>query len=1276
MNTLDMVEETITLDQLMEDEFQQDQGDHEKEHIPEQPGFYVAISDYYHTGQLKVSLGDVVKVTSVNNGYCYGTNQSSNEQGLLPLDILVLLSNEVFQPQDLFEEEEELISMNELNTLSLDYTTHCLETENETSIYFAWRYGGESVSVWGSFNDWQRPIQLFYDSVTTIFVCFTETTLAHGDLCFFKFVVDDHYQVDPTLPTITNQDGTFNYIVICTRFCQGTEHSIDIQQVYKIMSNQSITEYDYSKDIQFTSIPIAEYPAEVESVVKETDDIPEQLAKEIRLDAENREAVKLQEMELQNQLELEKLKLELDKEKQIAEENGKAMVECIPADIAEALGIDAENQEAVKLQELEINAEAELQMLRETLAVELRVTEENENAISEIVEPISEELAKEIKLGAENQEAVKLQSIDVASADETAIISQAYIPQELAEQIRIEAENLEALKLQNLEIEAEIQLAQLRKDLDEELFATRGNELAMNKAQETSGAHVRDIQFAASFPYDLSQELGINAENQEEIRIQEMEMKAEEKLGQLKKDLEIEMLISKENEQAINETIHIDKFPEFLVEIIENASEEKEVSRLEKDILPAVSASVFELPEHDFIPEVKAKDIATINHSGALAKGIADHVGYKVAPTVVMPVQAENSSDFDSNDEFEIAHVNANIYDANTEYLGGSQSANTTAFSSKRSSAVARREIVAHFHHTELEFESELADLSRYAKSSHYNEQFIDALKQEASRFAENLYRLDALIGRLILTVDGIDSPYNTALSHKLELEIFGESLDDILPERTMMMEKYKAEKDQEQVLAQKLVEDVFDDYLEEILPETVAEEERVQLEDMEELSVVKIEISTDIEKMVLEQIPDFLPDELLMNEKVSFEESVVSSNSSPSLHATREILKEFSRPIPEQISVASTTKEDFAFSTGTPDEDDSLSYEEYTQHEQLAHHLDRISNLLNMVKNPPPEENYRNTFPVDILRSLQLASESKEESKIHIIENTENDLIVEIIDRFESPVEPTFSEWKFVTSVDHIEFHEDQQNHEKHLSIQTDVTYSSGASSSDTIIESPVFEKFSFKKSPTNSPPSDTNNLLVNLNDATEDFIDNYSYLPPTIPLPNIPANSPAIVQPIPRNISPTYDSNRMSDLIDSLSKEDFPSSNQPQSQAPPSYRPNSRTASKPLYRPSPLSFPPITRQEPEDSSSPEPASPSNPTKEVQQWEEIPLTPSTLVANHTTSMFSPEIDKYISIALAVACIANIKLLLSVISASWTVIRIFHMVWTFAGLVFLFGHLL
>ncbi|KAI8896288.1 hypothetical protein BC833DRAFT_106950 [Globomyces pollinis-pini] len=133
-----------------------------------EPGVYVAIAAYTPDLELteelpeqpmEVQLGQVIKVTSVfANNWCVGENQTTKTIGSLPLDVLVKLSNEfvlelannetpveelhspiIYSPTD-----DQIISMKDLSSLSLDYQTHCLEMDvnQAPSIYFVW------VTIW------------------------------------------------------------------------------------------------------------------------------------------------------------------------------------------------------------------------------------------------------------------------------------------------------------------------------------------------------------------------------------------------------------------------------------------------------------------------------------------------------------------------------------------------------------------------------------------------------------------------------------------------------------------------------------------------------------------------------------------------------------------------------------------------------------------------------------------------------------------------------------------------------------------------------------------------------------------------------------------------------------------------------------------------------------------------------------------------------------------------------------------------------------------------
>ncbi|KAJ3251284.1 hypothetical protein HK103_000356 [Boothiomyces macroporosus] len=221
--------------------------------VGDEPGVYVAVVDYNPPRLtsshvlLQVEMGQVVKVTRIlSEGWAFGENQTTNEIGQIPLSVLVRLSNELIvelasdtppEPVNPYEEEV-VISMSDLKAAS-SHETHCMETllEENPAIYFTWRYGGGKVYVWGSFNNWEYPIQLFFDGPTGIFVAFADCVfLKNGDQCDFKFVVDDEWKVDPSLPLIYNEDGTrLNTIKVCSHFAQGQVFCEQLQLVrYKL----------------------------------------------------------------------------------------------------------------------------------------------------------------------------------------------------------------------------------------------------------------------------------------------------------------------------------------------------------------------------------------------------------------------------------------------------------------------------------------------------------------------------------------------------------------------------------------------------------------------------------------------------------------------------------------------------------------------------------------------------------------------------------------------------------------------------------------------------------------------------------------------------------------------------------------------------------------------------------------------------------------------------------------------------------------------------------
>ncbi|KAJ3251283.1 Beta subunit 1 of SnRK1 [Boothiomyces macroporosus] len=257
-----------------------------------QPGIYVAISDWiaqydekFH--QISVQLGQVVKVTVVFEGWAFGENQTTMETGHLPTSVLVKLSTEfVLELANDVKEKpssqvhlrstshDTLITLNELSdTKKKDSETHCLESEvgMGSSIYFAWKYGGSQVYVWGSFNNWSRPIQLFYDGNNDIHVAFAECEdIDHGELCVFKFFVDNEWRVDPNFTQFEDdEDGSkYNSIVVCTKFVQGYFFSVAYQTVRYIIPARRIKAETTEEEISMNTFYFAVHDARIQDAIE------------------------------------------------------------------------------------------------------------------------------------------------------------------------------------------------------------------------------------------------------------------------------------------------------------------------------------------------------------------------------------------------------------------------------------------------------------------------------------------------------------------------------------------------------------------------------------------------------------------------------------------------------------------------------------------------------------------------------------------------------------------------------------------------------------------------------------------------------------------------------------------------------------------------------------------------------------------------------------------------------------------------------------------------
>ncbi|KAJ3317709.1 Beta subunit 1 of SnRK1 [Boothiomyces sp. JEL0866] len=283
----------VTMSEPLEfiDDLESDTTISEEENL--QPGIYVAISDWEAQydekfPQISVQLGQVVKVTVVFDGWAFGENQTSMETGHLPTSVLVKLSTEFVlelandskkEPtaQELHlrsSSHDTLITLNELSeTKKKDSETHCLESElgMSSSIYFTWKYGGSQVYVWGSFNNWSRPIQLFYDGNNDLHVAFAECEdIDHGEICVFKFFVDNQWRFDPNFTQFEDEeDGSkYNSIVVCTKFAQGYFFSVTFETVRYIIPARRIKSETVEEEISMNTFYFAVHDARIQDAIE------------------------------------------------------------------------------------------------------------------------------------------------------------------------------------------------------------------------------------------------------------------------------------------------------------------------------------------------------------------------------------------------------------------------------------------------------------------------------------------------------------------------------------------------------------------------------------------------------------------------------------------------------------------------------------------------------------------------------------------------------------------------------------------------------------------------------------------------------------------------------------------------------------------------------------------------------------------------------------------------------------------------------------------------
>ncbi|KAK6097254.1 5'-AMP-activated protein kinase subunit beta-2 [Batrachochytrium dendrobatidis] len=144
-----------------------------------------------------------------------------------------------------------VVTMGDLRRVSIQYIPHSLEfrgwefpksnSSKATTLFFVWRFPAEKVGISGTFNNWKRQIPMFYDHGSKMYTAFVEGDhLSHGDICEYKYFVDEKWTCDDDLPIVVDDTGLQNnFLVVCTQFAYGKEIIIDVPCI-QYVEQQSI----------------------------------------------------------------------------------------------------------------------------------------------------------------------------------------------------------------------------------------------------------------------------------------------------------------------------------------------------------------------------------------------------------------------------------------------------------------------------------------------------------------------------------------------------------------------------------------------------------------------------------------------------------------------------------------------------------------------------------------------------------------------------------------------------------------------------------------------------------------------------------------------------------------------------------------------------------------------------------------------------------------------------------------------------------------------------
>ena len=270
-------------------------------------GFFIAMQDINSddTDYIQIQHGDLIKMNAE-----WGVNLHTLEKGKINSDCLLSVTSEVVVEMltrmnisemvlkdieglvDGFDEaaniENETKVENPVSNQAITQkesrnfkSTHCIESETPT-MFFCWKGNCQRVAVYGSFNNYEKVVPLFFDSSSKVYVAFCESQQQNGDVCYFKFLVDDDFwKIDDTIPCQVIDGDVYNYIPMNCGEIQAKFVVIKTESVrYKVLPRMITIE-----QAELHSNQISIDSTEINDAIHELDPRFEPIFKHVRIDS-------------------------------------------------------------------------------------------------------------------------------------------------------------------------------------------------------------------------------------------------------------------------------------------------------------------------------------------------------------------------------------------------------------------------------------------------------------------------------------------------------------------------------------------------------------------------------------------------------------------------------------------------------------------------------------------------------------------------------------------------------------------------------------------------------------------------------------------------------------------------------------------------------------------------------------------------------------------------------------------------------------------------------